>query len=134
MADIMRASAILFNKYTDMVKLLNIHLNHFPKHEKYGLCLKIRNCAYELYELMIECKKKYYNKTTFSKLDIKHEQLRMLLKLAFDLGYYDYRQGKSLNNHDESFRRFTAISIIVNDIGKMIGGWIKHLNGQKCLG
>lgn len=133
MTNQVQASTIMFNKYFDMVKLLNTQLNHFPKHEKYGLSLKIRNCAYDLYELMIECKKKYYNKTTFTKLDIRHEQLRMFLKLAFDLGYYEYKRNEMINNND-SLRRFMAISSLVNELGRLIGGWIKHLNGSKCLG
>ena len=31
------------------MKLLNVYLNHFPKYEKYGLTLQIRNTAFEMY-------------------------------------------------------------------------------------
>lgn len=34
------------------MQLLNIYLNHFPKHEKYALCNQIRNTAYEVYNLI----------------------------------------------------------------------------------
>lgn len=63
--------------------LLNVHLNHFPKHEKYGLSQSIRQAAYDVYTLLVEGQKRYHNKTTLSKLDVKHEQLRMLVNLLF---------------------------------------------------
>ena len=37
--------AKLDRKFTEFAKLMNIYLNHFPKHEKYGLALEIRRAA-----------------------------------------------------------------------------------------
>ena len=31
------SEAVLVNKMTDLIKLANVNLNHFPRHEKYGL-------------------------------------------------------------------------------------------------
>jgi len=120
--------ANLHLKQVHMLKLLNIHLNHFPKHEKYGLCQQIRNTAYDMYNITTICQKRYYNKSTLRDLDVKHEQLRMLLKLAFDLGYYKYKDSKSSLGDKEAFRRYSAISVFIDDIGSMIGGWIKVNN------
>lgn len=117
--------ANLHLKQLYMLKLLNIHLNHFPKHEKYGLCQQIRNVAYDIYNLTTECQKRYHKKTSLTTLDIKHEQLRMMLKLAYELGYYEYKNGKGLYGEKEAQRRYKAISVQVNEIGAMIGGWIK---------
>jgi four helix bundle protein len=83
----LHSAAILDKKYIDMLKLLNIYLNHFPRHEKYGLALRIRNTAYGLYDLIVEGQKRYYKKTTLTQMDIAHEQLRMQLRLAHELGY-----------------------------------------------
>ena len=117
--------ANLHLKMLYMLKLVNIHLNHFPKHEKYGLCQQIRNTAYDIYNIITECQKRYHKKTSFTNLDIKHEQLRMFLKLAYELGYYKYKDGKGKHGDKEAFRRYKAISCLVNEIGAMIGGWIK---------
>jgi len=38
---------------------MNVYLNHFPKHEKYALANRIRNTAYEVYELIMEGQKRY---------------------------------------------------------------------------
>ncbi len=75
-------------KFMEMMKLLNIYLNHFPKHEKFALALQIRQTAYRVFDLMVECQKRYYKKTSLSELDIKHENLRMQIVLANELGYF----------------------------------------------
>ena len=117
----------LLHKLKSLIKLMNIHVNHFPNHEKYGLSQEIRQTAYHVYAGVIECAKKYHNKTSLTKLDIAHEQLRMLVNLAFELGYYEYKDGKRQNTEEEAFRRYTALSILINETGKMIGGWIRNL-------
>ena len=48
------SEAGLNRKMVEFVKLLNIYLNHFPKHEKYALSNRIRNTAYEIYDLISE--------------------------------------------------------------------------------
>lgn len=116
----------LNRKFVEMVKLLNIYLNHFPKHEKYALSNNIRNTAYEVYNLIVECQKKYYKKTTLTALDIEHEKLRMQLFLVNELNYFAFKDG----SRDKDVRpehRYLAISKLVNEIGKMIGAWINKL-------
>jgi hypothetical protein len=34
---------VLNRKFMEFIKLLNIYLNHFPKHEKYALTNKMQN-------------------------------------------------------------------------------------------
>lgn len=121
----------MFDKYRKMIKLLNIHLNHFPRHEKYALSQQIRNCAYEMFGLMIECRKRYHNKTSLRRLDVSHEQLRMFLNLAYELGYYNYKDGKNENTDKEANRRYTAVCVYVNELGAMIGGWLRSLDTSK---
>lgn len=116
--------AIINIKFVEMMKLLNIYLNHFPKHEKYALCNLIRTTAYELYNLIIEGQKKYYKKTTLTNLDIVHEKLRMQVNLAFELGYFNFKDGKKISN---DFERYAKINILIDELGKMIGGWIKKI-------
>jgi len=126
--------AITIHKCRELIKLMNIHLNHFPKHEKYGLSLQIREAAYDVYGLIVECQKKYQNKTSLTKLDIRHEQLRMFVNLAFELGYYKYKDSTAQHTEKEELRRYTALSILINELGAMIGGWIKSLRNQERVG
>jgi len=120
--------ANLHVKQIHMLKLLNIYLNHFPKHEKYGLCQQIRNVAYDMYNITTECQKRYHKKTSLVNLDIKHEQLRMMIKLSFEMGYFEFKDSKNKLGEQESIRRYKAISVQINEIGAMIGGWIKSEN------
>jgi hypothetical protein len=117
----------IFLKCNELLLLLNINLNHFPRHEKYALCQEIRNAAYGVLGLLVECQKRYHNKTTLGKLDVRHEQMRTLVNLAFTMGYFDYHDHKRGRGDAESLRRYTAVSILINELGSMIGGWIRSL-------
>ena len=72
----LHSEAQLDRRFVEMVRLLNTYLNHFPKHEKYGLALEIRRAAYAVYALIVEAQKRHHKKTTLTNMDIAHEQLR----------------------------------------------------------
>ena len=111
----------LNRKFVAFAKLLNLYLLHFPRHEKYALANRIRNTSYEVYDLISEAQKRYYKKTTLTDLDIAHERLRMQLYLANELGYF------SNISSDTAEHRYLTISRQVDELGKMIGGWIQKI-------
>ena len=116
----------------EFIKLLNIYLNHFPKHEKFALANRIRNNAYEMYDLISEAQKRYHKKTSLTRLDIAHEQLRMQLYLANELGYFRFKNGKE-DSKDPLLleqQRFTSIGRLNDELGKIIGGWIKKIKEE----
>ena len=118
--------AKLDQKFMEFAKLMNVHLNHFPKHEKYGLALEIRRAAYDVYGFIVEAQKRYQKKTTLTNLDIRHEQLRMLVRLAHTLGYFEFKEGKKAEKSPAALgeHRYLALSRLVDELGRMIGGWI----------
>lgn len=118
--------AKLDRKFTEFAKQMNLYLNHFPKHEKYGLAQQIRAKAYECYGLIVEAQKRYHKKTTLTSLDIAHEQLRMFIRLAFELGYFSFKDGAELAKSPlgAAEHRYLAISRMVDELGRMIGGWM----------
>lgn len=122
----------LNRKFVEFAKLLNIYLNHFPKHEKYALANRIRNTAYEVYDLISEGQKRYLKKTTLTSLDIAHEQLRMQLFLANELGYFGFSDSKTVSKGREDLEehRYLTISLMVDELGRMIGGWIQKLRTE----
>lgn len=122
----LRDGAHLDQKFMEFAKLMNIHLNHFPKHEKYGLALEIRRAAYDVYGFIVEAQKRYQKKTSLTNLDIRHEQLRMLVRLAHALGYFEFRDGKKAEKSPAALgeHRYLALSRLVDELGRMIGGWI----------
>jgi len=116
-------------KFVEMMKLMHVYLNHFPKHEQNGLNLVIKKTAYDVFKLIVEGQKAYYKKTTLTNLDKEHEKLRMLIWLAYELKYFNYKDGKNSKKNLEA-KRYSAISHLVDELGKMIGGWIKKIKEQ----
>ncbi len=118
--------AKLDRKFIDLARQLNLYLNHFPKHEKYGLSLQIRNAAYDVYGYVVEAQKRYHKKTTLTNLDVRHEQLRMLVRLAFELGYFEFSNGAVSEESPDKLavKRYTAVSAMIDEMGRMIGGWL----------
>lgn len=125
--------ASLDRKFSETMKLLNVYLNHFPKHERYALCNRIRNTAYDVYDLITEGQKRYYKKTTLSSLDIAHQKLRMQVYLAYELGYFRFKDGRRLDKSPDELEahRYTTISELVDELGKMIGAWIAKMKVDK---
>lgn len=123
------AEAHLNRKFVEFANLLNVYLNHFPKHEKYGLCLAIRQAAYDVYGYIVEAQKRYHKKTTLTNLDVRHEQLRMLINLAQEMGYFGFKDGRSrgkdFDPKDLAAHRFLTLSRNVDELGRMIGGWMQ---------
>jgi hypothetical protein len=103
---------LIQKKVKDVIIYNNIMLKQFPKHEKYLLANKIRELGYEILEDVITVNKKFHKKTTFSDMNVKHELLRQMINLAFELKYID-----------EQKHRVSQLK--VDEIGKMIGAWIK---------
>lgn len=119
---------LIIRKYIDLAKLLNGYLSHFPRHEKFALSNQIRQRMYAVYGFITEGQKRYHKKTTLTNLDIAHEQLRMDLYLAHELGYFRFKDGR---DHAETERgreahRWQTASRLVDELGRMIGGWIKQ--------
>lgn len=121
------SEAQLNRKFVEFANLLNVYLNHFPRHEKYGLCLAIRQAAYDTYGYIAEAQKRYHKKTALTNLDVRHEQLRMLVHLAFEMGYFRFKDGRRADDAgDLEARRYLALSSLIDELGRMIGAWIAH--------
>ena len=129
------SEAELNQKFIETAKLMNIYLNHFPKFEKYALAQQIRVCMYEVYGLIVEGQKRYHKKTTLTNLDIRHEQWRMFVNLANSLGYFEFKDGKEADKSPAKMaaHRFLATSRLIDELGRMIGGWIVFERQQEQL-
>lgn len=105
---------------------MNIYLNHFPKFEKYALTQEIRQCMYEVYAFMVEAQKRYHKKTALTNLDVRHEQWRMFVSLAYALGYFDFNDGKEVDatKMAPAAHRFLAINRLIDELGRMFGAWM----------
>ena len=50
----------------------------------------------------------------------------MLIRLAYTMGYFEFKDGKKAEKTpgELSEHRYLAISRLVDELGRMIGGWI----------
>lgn len=87
-------------------------LRQFPKSERHVLSQEIRQTLWSLLRLTIVCNKRYYKKTTLQDLDAELDLLRSQVRLAKDLQYLP-------------FRKYEILSRLIDEIGRMIGGWMK---------
>jgi len=119
----MHSEASLHRKLILFAAQLEGYLAHFPNHHKYVLTQGIRQAYLDVYNLVTEAQKRYHKKTTLTQLDIRHEQLRMMLHLAHELGLFSYSGGRQQDTAPAA-HRYLTISRMVDELGRMIGGWV----------
>lgn len=89
-----------------------VALRQFPKAERHVLSQEIRQGLWRLLRLVIVCNRRYYKKTTLQDLDAELDLLRSQVRLAQSLGYLP-------------FKKYEIWSRMLDEIGRMVGGWIK---------
>lgn len=95
----------------------DIATKHYPKHERHLLSSETRACVGRIHRLTITAWKKYHKKTTLTELDIELEYLRHLIR-------------KALRKHYINPKRYQTWSGHVNELGRMLGGWLRDLNKE----
>lgn len=118
------AEASLHRKLVLFAVQLEGYLAHFPNCHKYTLTQGIRQAYLDVYNLVTECQKRYHKKTSLTQLDVRHEQLRMMIHLANELGLFGFSAGRK-DAAAPGERRFLIILRMVDELGRMIGGWVK---------
>lgn len=118
------AEAGLHRKLVLFAVQLEGYLAHFPNCHKYTLTQSIRQAYLDVYNLVTEAQKRYHKKNTLTQLDVRHEQLRMMLHLANELGLFGYSAGRK-DPAAPGEHRFLVILRLVDELGRMIGGWVK---------
>src|SRR4030043_2436166 len=102
-------------KCVDMIQYGYIALRQFPKSEKFTLASEMKNTMWRLLRHIVICNKRYYKKTTIQDLDAELDLLRTQVRLAKELKYLP-------------FNKYEIWSRLLDEIGRMIGGWFKSLN------
>lgn len=101
-----------------MIEYGHIALRQFPKYERHVLGAEIRQSMWSLLRLVIQVHKRYFKKTSLQDLDAELDVLRSQIRMAKQLGHID-------------FKKYEFWSKLNDEIGKMIGGWIRNLTSQK---
>ena len=135
----------LKTKIEDMMKYGKKAVATFPRRER-QTADEIRKTMLDMYRLSIQIERKYFKKSTLQDLDVNLDVLRHLVRLANDKDYYDEmvpkrdasgRVIKDGNGKTVKVRmmpplpdkRYKVWSGMLDEIGKMIGGYIKSVKG-----
>lgn len=124
MADTM----VIQQKIEDMILYSENQINQFPKLYRYTLGERMLETIYLEAELAEAANRKYFKKTTLQDLDIKNATMQMLVRHGHIAKFKD-RNGALrtiINDH-----HYEVWSEKLNEIGRMIGGWIKSQQKDK---
>lgn len=113
--------------YLDLQDQLECYLNHFPQHERYAMCQRLRNISYDVYELIIECGMLYHKKTAARDIRIKIETLHMLLRLSYKKGYLAYKNGRKTNSGILGRQRLESISTLHSTFKSHVEDWLERV-------
>lgn len=91
-----------------------VALRQFPKSERHVLSQEIRQSLWRLLRLIVVCNRRYYKKTTLQDLDAELDLLRSQVRMAQSLGYLP-------------FKKYEVWSRLLDEIGRMVGGWMKSV-------
>jgi hypothetical protein len=106
----------IIQKLIQGYKLWHEYLPDFPKDSKYTLGAKIDSLLLEVIEGIIKASisDKLEKLISLKNASVKLDLLKFFLQISWEI--------KSLNN-----KKYIKLSEKLNEIGKMLGGWIKSL-------
>ena len=101
-----------------MIKYGNQCLIQFPRAERYALATEIKQSMYKIMRLIIQANKQRNKRQLQNEIDVELDVLRMFIRLAAE---------KQTKNQPAylPLRKYEIWSKQLNEIGKMLGGWIK---------
>jgi len=102
----------IFEKTYELILWLYPAVNKFPKKQRFVLGQHISNTTLKILEGIIEANQERNKLPYLKKLSVELDKLRILIRLSKDIRFISIRQ------YEFAVKK-------VNEIGKMLGGWIK---------
>ncbi|MBQ7703715.1 MAG: diversity-generating retroelement protein Avd [Firmicutes bacterium] len=110
---------IIEQKILDMMEYAYLHaLSQYPKSEKFALVADMKRNLDLLLEYEIEARKKSTKKTTLLNMDITLDKLRKYVGLSYRLKHLP-------------MQKYKTWSKMLDEIGKMLGAWLKTVNSRE---
>lgn len=106
----------IFHKTYDLYKLLHSYYATIPKAQRYTLWSKCENTTLSLLEALIETEYHRGEERRGSLFKISHQLdlLKVFMRLA--------KETRAISQP-----QYLAVQVLLQEIGKMIGGWIKSV-------
>ena len=103
----------IFHKTYEFMKWLHTLLNKFPKSEKYTMAQKIENTSLAFLENIIKSNNNFDKRQSLQEAIVELDKLRIFFRMSKDLQFI-------------SFDQYEYGSNLINEIGRMLGGWYKQ--------
>lgn len=104
----------IFSRTYDLLRWLIPATVKFPRQHRFVLATTVQQAALKFQEQIIEAVHSRQPKSVLQQADITLSQLRTHLRLCHDLGLFSKGQ-------------YQHVAGMVNEIGKLLGGWLKSL-------
>ena len=105
----------IFEKTYELILWIYPTVNKFPKSQRFVLGQQIENTVLEILKGIIEANQERNKVPYLKQISVNLDKLRILIRLSKDLKFISIRQYQFA---DEK----------INEIGKMLGGWIKRFS------
>ena len=107
-------SLIIYQKHYDLMLYSFPIINRFPKNQRYVLGQQIENMMLDIGKMIVHANKLRQKRAKLFEIDVELEKLRMLIRLATDL------KMMSVIKYGHHSKR-------IEEIGRLLGGWLKTL-------
>lgn len=109
------SSLVIYQKHYDLMLYCFPIINRFPKNQRFVLGQQLENAILCIGMMIVHANKLRQKRGKLYEIDVELEKLRFLIRLAKDL------QLLSVN-------KYGILSERINEIGRLLGGWIKAEN------
>ena len=107
----------IFTRWMQFLEWLLPTTEKFPKRVRFTFADRINNLALDIVEDLVEARYSRDKRLLLQRLNLRLEKLRILLRLCHRLRYLPH-QG------------YEHASRSLNEVGRMLGGWIKEQEGR----
>jgi len=102
----------IYQRHYDLILYMYPIIKRMPKSERHVLSQHIRHSLLDIAKMIVEANKSRRKLPVLYRIDVELEKLRLLIRLAKDLKFI-------------SVRRYGIMAERIDEIGRMLGGWIK---------
>jgi len=112
---------VIYQKMYDLILYSVPIINRFPQSQRFIIGQQIQNSMIDVSKLIVHANKSRNKLPILFEIDLEIEKLRLLIRLAKDLKFMSI---KKYENH----------AMMIDEIGKILGGWIKKSQPSKGHG
>ena len=109
----MTQNLIIKQKLEDAIQYAYVAFKRFPKSERFTLVADLKKSLVRMLELVIRANKSRDKMPILYQIDTELDVFRSLVRLSMNLKFLPLKQ-------------YEILSLKVNEVGRLLGGWMKQ--------